>query len=212
MFKRLQVLVACTLLVSLASCVESDHPLSDVSLAQQDPDLLGLWSNTNQEGDINYVVVGGEESEPLVPARGEPEAGLMRYWGTTYSARSHKVEKPEGARFFCTRIGDDRYMNWVTVPNAQNPKPPSFFFLKYKVDGKQLTLWVQDQEATAQAVESGKLKGEVKRRKEKNAQGVYEIENIRLTDSSVNISAFIASGGAKNWFPDKHQTIYTRLQ
>src|SRR4029077_10980716 len=94
------------------SCVDSEHPLSDVSKSDQDARLYGAWSRTKQDGDIEFLHIGRETNEPLEPNRQQPEAGLMRFC-TINHAQTGALSKAGEGRFFCTKVGDDGFASWT---------------------------------------------------------------------------------------------------
>ena len=100
----------------------------------------------------------------------------------------------------------------MNSPDKKDHKPITYFFVKYRVDEKELTVWIQEPETTAQAIEAGKLKGVVTRKKKDCAPNGSEIEPLRITASSENIAAFFAGGGAATCYPDKNKVIYTRVR
>jgi hypothetical protein len=198
----------------LASCVESDRPLSDLSKSQHDTRLCGVWANTDERGDIDYLHIGAETTEPLERGHSSPEPGLMRYCTVTHTHQSQGLAKAGEGHFYSAKIGGEDFANWVIPANEAEHKPLTYCFLKYQVDDKQLILWDQDAEATARAIEDGKLKGIVKRKQRAGAPVVGEFDELRITDSTENIAAFLAGGGVKACFPDKpsSKTIYARVR
>lgn len=208
---NLRLFLGCAVLLMLASCVESEHPLSDASKSQQDARLYGVWARTSPEGDVEYLHIGRETSDPLDRVRNELEPGLMHYCTVTHSSHAHGVGKPGDGRFYCTKIGGEDFANWVIPADEAQHKPMTYCFMKFRVDDKQLVLWDQDAEATAKAIEAGKLKGVVKRKKNAAAG---EFEELRITDSTANVLAFFGGGGAMSCFPDKASAkfVYTRVR
>jgi hypothetical protein len=200
---KLRLVLCGAVLCLLASCVESDRPLSDVLKSEQDTRLYGLWSRTGESGDTEYLHVGAELTDPLERNRPQAEPGLMRYATITHSQHTHGLGKPSDGRFYRSKINGDDYANWVVPADDARRKPVTYCFLKYQVDDQQLVLWDQDAEATAKAIEGGKLKGVVKRK-----PGGDSFEELRITDSSENVAKFLAGGGDKTCFPDKASSKY----
>jgi hypothetical protein len=214
MSARLRPLLYAAVVLLLASCVESDRPLSDVLKAAPDARLYGLWARTSESGDVDYLHIGFETSEPLDRARTEPEPGLMRYCTVAHSNQARGLGKAGEGRFYRTQINGEDFANWVIPADEAQRKPLTYCFLKYQVNDKQLILWDQDPEATAKAVERGQLKGVVKRKKNQGVPLAGEFDELRLTDTSENIAAFLAGGGDKTCFPDKTsaKTVYNRVR
>ncbi len=209
---RVRWLLCCALSVLLPACVESEHPLSDPLKSQQDSRLYGVWRKTNEDGTVEYLPVGREVSEPLDPGRSEPEPGVMRYWSVKQSTKSHVVENPTSAQFTCTKIGEQDFASWVSPPNPSTHKSRTYFLLKYRIDDNELAVWLQDPEATARAIEAGKLKGVVKRKKAPGASDAGSIEELRMTDSTEALVRFLGAGGAADCFPDGNKSIYSRVR
>lgn len=207
----LRLICACGLMLACGACVESEQPLSDAAQAEQDPRLYGLWLDTNNTGSTAYILIGDEGSEPLEPGRADVERGLMRYWSISQNSETKQLDEPAGTRFFCTQIGDENFATWVTPVEEGQNKRPTYFFVKYQVDDQQLTIWIQDPESTAQAIDSGKLRGIVKRR-DKPGASQPEIETLKITDSSENIRKFLAEGGSATCFPDKNKVVYSKIR
>jgi hypothetical protein len=207
-FAKLRLLLCSAILCALTSCVESEHALSEASKSQVDSRLYGLWLRTNERGDVDYLHVGREAAVPLDPNRTEPEPGLMRFCTITHVNETRALGDASSGRFFCTRIGDADVANWVFPAEPAKNKPITYWFLKYRVDEKQLVIWDQDPEATAAAIEAGRLKGVVKRKPNR------EIDELRVTDTSETVAAFFAAGGEKACFPDKPgaKSIYSRVR
>jgi hypothetical protein len=211
---KLRFALCGVVLCTLASCVESDRPLSDALKSEQDSRLDGLWSLTNKQGDVEYLHIGAEASEPVDRNRVEPEPGMMRYCTITHSHQARGLGKAGEGHFFRTKIDGEDFANWVIPADEAKHKPMTYCFLKYSVDEKQLVMWDQDAEATAKAIEAGKLKGVVQRKKNQGKSATAEFDELRITDSTENIAAFFAAGGAKSCFPDKASAkiVYTRVR
>ena len=99
----LRLLACCAGLVMLAACVESELPLSNLMQSAVDPRLYGVWSRTEADGEVQYIHMGCEKSEPLDPKRTEPEPGLMCYWGVAHGVQKHTVDAPMARGSFAPR-------------------------------------------------------------------------------------------------------------
>ena len=214
MSNRLRLLMCSAAVCLLASCVESERPLSDLSKAEPDMRLCGVWAKTDERGSVDYLHIGTETTESLDRAHPRIEPGLMRYCTLTHSQQAQGLSKAGEGHFFCTRLGGDEFANWVLPANQAEHKPLTYCFLKYHVNDKQLVLWDQDAEATAQAIETGKLKGIVKRKQKNGAPVIGEFEELRITDSTEKIAAFLSSSAGKVCFPDRPgaKTVYARVR
>ena len=64
----------------------------------------------------------------------------------------------------------------------------SFFFLKYQLEGDTLLVRMTNSSATKQAVQAGKIKGMIRKPKDKDNR-----ETVRFTDTTENLARFVAS-------------------
>ena len=98
----------------LASCVDSDNPLSDPNKSTVDPGLLGVWRLQTKEGDLIYYHVGkAGEKFP---------AGMLRAVTITHNKKG-EVPRPEpnDTLVFTTTLGNNHYLN-ITSLNADKIK------------------------------------------------------------------------------------------
>ena len=156
-----------------------------------------------------------ETATPLDKTLNVPEAGLMHYATIDHTQPDcAKLSKVSEGQFFCTRIGNDDFVSWVIPADPAQHKPITYIFLKYRVNDRQLVIWDQDAEATAQAIETGKIRGVVMRKKGPNGENAGGFDELRITDSTENIVAFLAGGGSATCFPDKPdaKTTYQRVR
>jgi hypothetical protein len=182
------------------SCVpESENALSDVKTAADDAALHGLWSVTQDNGDVQYLHIGSASREGAT----EP-AGLMQMCLLTHRAEAKELVPPLAPRFFITRIGDASYANLLIEPQREQSKAKHWFY-KYLVEGNRLTVWSMDWQETARVVEAGQLEGTVAR------DGKGRLEKVLITDSPEKLQRFVRDGGDRILFPDAAKTVYTRI-
>ncbi|MBX3413948.1 MAG: hypothetical protein KF708_14755 [Pirellulales bacterium] len=200
-------------LLTTAACVESKHALSDPDTSPQVPELYGLWTMSNASGDVSYVHIGAGVDTSVDPAQ-PPEAGLMQFLLVTHNGAAQatqpgsiRLTKPFGFRFFVTEIEGQSYATCVPDPEPGKPHrlPTGYFFLKYQLDGNRLDVWDMNNEATAAAIEAGKLGGTVERE-------AGRLKRVVITDRADKISKFLASGGAADVFPDSGKSTYERMK
>ncbi|MGD9647132.1 MAG: hypothetical protein AB7U73_15585 [Pirellulales bacterium] len=197
----------------LTGCVESEKPLSDPAISRMDQRLFGLWQRRDPDGAVEYLHIGGEYQVPLAADRARPEPGLMQYTSIRHEPNNRAAEAPSGTRFFVTQIGGEDFGSWVFPQEEKDRgKPVHFAFYKYRVTPEQLEIWDMDRDATAAAIEAGKLKGVVRRKQRTNAGDAAEYEELRITDSSENIAKFLADGGAKSCFLESGKATYQRVK
>lgn len=176
------VLVAGSLF--LAGCVDSTKPLVDPQKAKPDNQLLGLWRYVGQDGQVSFYHIGQAGDE-------WPE-GVFRVVGVTH--REGKLEPPVEMAIFPAQVGGKSYLN------IAEPKPgllekikekgweavEGYFIWRYQIEGDRLTVWAMDNEAKRQAVEAGKLKGEV---------STGRVRFAKFTDAPENLARFLSEAG-----------------
>jgi hypothetical protein len=177
----------------LASCVDSDNPLSDPNHPTIERNLTGVWRLVEDEGEITYYHVGlAGENFPV---------GMMRVRPIHFKANG-VLDKPDGDLLvFATTLGKNRYLN-VTGFSPENQKKvqdgkwdPSmaegYFIFKYEIRDKKLILAGMDPEQKEKAIKTGKIKGDIKDK------------NNRITDSTENFARLVAAPAAENLFVSK---------
>ena len=213
-YKFSLALLLALCLLSATACVESKYALSDPETSPQAPELYGLWKSTSPSGDISYVHVGAGVELSVDPAKSLPESGLMQFLliahnGASAAPQPHSIRltKPFGFRFFVTEIDGANYATCVPDPELGKPRtlPTGYFFMKYKVDGDRLEVWDMNNDATAAAIEAGKLGGTVQRE-------AGRLKRVAITDKPEKIARFLASGGAAEVFIDSGKSTYERTK
>jgi hypothetical protein len=194
-------------LLSLASCVvESKNPLSDPDTSKPDRRLFGQWKGTNENKTTEYLFIG----LPSVQIKGRPEGIMVAH--TIDVTADHKISASAYA-LFVTTIGKDTYLNVFESKLAENAEQPewsktniqSVLPVQCVVTDDQLSIWLMDLEATAKVVDSGKLKGEVRRK-----DGT--VSSVLLTDTTENLAAYLKDGGNKGLFAEKGALVYSRVK
>jgi hypothetical protein len=195
-------------LLTLSSCLESKYPLTPVKEAKLDERLIGVWTSVRTENDRGgagtvYLHIGAEEKTPISRVRDKPEPGLMRFVCVDhgFDKRRSVLGTPASCRFFVSKINDEDYANLLgpTEPkeSGEPPEKPYYFFMKYKVEGDQLTLWAPDPELLEKAVKNGDLAGTVVRK------GRLKLEEVELTATSEQLTAFLKTEAGKKVFADQ---------
>jgi hypothetical protein len=180
--------------VSCASVV-SQSPLSDPDDAKVDERLFGQWK-TDKEAKIfggSYWFIGRPYATDLKNA----PAGLMVARGISIS-RQNELSSDDGPLyFFVSKIGENQYANLVrNDPKkklAEWDKDDSRIYdiWKYTATEKKLTIWWVDPDLAAKAVAAGKIKGEVKKRPDKNGKETDKVDKVTLMDTIAKTAKFI---------------------
>jgi hypothetical protein len=207
---KLSLAGLAALLVLLPSCLpESKQPISNLETARQDFELHGLWVATRQDGGKSYLHVGAQCDEPLLDSSPAPEEGLMRFCIVYQDVKTGALSKPFGMSFFVSKVGNDHYANLAKFADRDDTaRTITYWFYKYRVAGDRLDTWGMNLKHTARVVESGRLKGEVVRRKDKPDQ----IESVLITDTQANIQALLRDPASAELFPDEAKTSYVRVR
>ncbi len=178
----LSVVVASALF--LTGCGYSAHPLSDPLKSKADARLAGVWRMRGDKG-VMYCHIGvvGEKLPPSVMRA----VAIMHEEG--------KMKGPVEYLLFPTVLGTKTYLNLTGGEEQQinllqqkgwtDETANSYFFLKYQLEGDKLTVWNINDDAKRQAIESGKVKGEID---PKN-------KSSRFTDTTENLARFVAEAG-----------------
>ncbi|MBI3409023.1 MAG: hypothetical protein HY040_11805 [Planctomycetes bacterium] len=208
--KRRARLFVGLLFLSTTSCVvESSHPLSDPAEAKPDARLAGQWRDPEKARSDMYV------GRPKLAAEGLPAGVMIAHTITTFV--DNEVDHTAQA-FFVTKIGNEHYLNLFDPKHClegskwDGEKPSPFLLVKYVVADDRLTVWTMDLDATAKAVEDGKLKGTVQRKKADKAGKKTTVSGVRLTVTSENLAAFLNKGGGKSLFTENSKVTYIRVK
>lgn len=127
---------------------EFRHPLANVAEAQPDEKLLGVWYDKSKVG-ISYLQFEKGEN------------GLTKI--TIMENKTHKGLQTDDTSYlmFPTKIGSSSYMNIQEVKNAQISK--NYMLVRYQLTtDNRLSLWLIDDKKVVKAIESGKLRGDIK--------------------------------------------------
>lgn len=210
----------CNLLLALAqtSCVvESINPLSDPDDAKMDERLFGQWKVINKEKDrdTEFWFVG----RPRVSEIKDAPAGLMVNYGLVISPQNEVSSNGMPSYFFVTKLGKNHYVNIATLEEPKEPKGPivwkksevkGYLLMKYTVTESKLTMWMMDRELTAKAVDAGKLKGIVRRNKDKDGKETT-VESVTLKDSTADLAKFIDAANP-SLFAEKEPIVLERVK
>jgi len=184
----------------LGGCVpESQHPLSAPAKAMVDDQLEGAWTlKKDRELAFIHFHRRGESTNEIVAALGGQWTDVVQ----VVHEESGGIESGSWA-MFPTNIGEHSYMN-VIAPNPTKAEDLSYMFMRYKViNGNELHLWRPDVEAFTKAIDDGRIKGKVSRTK---GQLINDVE-VRITDTTENLAAFLTSADAQKVFADLYGTF-----
>jgi hypothetical protein len=182
-------------LVSLTACLltagcslDSKNPLSSPKNSKPDTRLAGVWRVRDRNGDLTYLHVGTVGAK--LPS------SVMRVLPITHT-KNGDVTPEDELLIFPTTLGANTYLNMpggserqikLLLEKGWNPEAvDGFFILKYKLEGDALLIWLMDSDAKERAIKSGKIKGLIKRTKDKT--------DVEFTDTTENVARFVAGAG-----------------
>lgn len=161
--------LSITVFLLLAGCggVVSEHPLSDKTDSVVDARLIGWWADEKSESESRLVVgrVAGDETALEVV-----QVGLDR---------EQRVDIKR-ARARCVELAGGWHLS------LSEPSEKDFFFFRYSIEGRRLSMQYLDEERVARAIERGEIEGRVKR----DADG--DPDEVRLTASTAALRAWLA--------------------
>lgn len=188
------LLVLGLLCLLLASCVDSDNPLSDPKQAAVDPGLLGVWRVKEKDGEVTYYHVG--QAGKNFPA------GMLRVKAIKHEENS-VLPHPDNSDLlaFSTTLGNNHYLNVTGLGADQietmgdSPWEPTmadgYFLFKYEIHADKLTIAGMDAQQKKAAIKAGKIKG------------TTEDNKVLITDTTDNLARFIAAADQDKLFPTK---------
>lgn len=211
--RRVRAICLAVLTICLLSCVESENPVSDMDKATPDTDIYGTWCKTSEDNSKELLIIG----RPLAADHKKVPAGIMHVIKIQINPKN-EFGSPSEQVFFSSTIARDRYFNEFkenpieAIPSDGKSAWNSatirgFYIRKYRVSGGKLTIWGGSREAVAAAIESKKIKGDVKRSDDKEKS----ITSANITDSTANLAKYLDNGGSAALFPEDTKQTYVRM-
>ncbi|MCE0484166.1 MAG: hypothetical protein LV479_08015 [Methylacidiphilales bacterium] len=176
----------------LTSCVvTSDNPLSSPETAKPDPRLVGDWF-TKAEGDVfHFTITHGAWMHVVITSKADNRPGMID-------------RKPEEYDFFPTVIGNETFLNVRLIDKDKQGHPlKTYTFLRYSISPDRiLRMEMISQDAVAEAVRAGKLKGTI--HQDKNplmvGQPAHPDIDVTLHDSTSRLFAFLRDSNRDTLF------------
>jgi hypothetical protein len=161
----------------LASCIDSTNPLSNPKEAKVDKELVGVWQNMSENGDVGYLHVGRVGGAKL------PD-GILRLITAGHN-RNGTLGSPGELLAFTSVLGKNRFLNILLIDNKDEDdadakdgddgnglrkleksgwKPSlikGYLILKYEVQGDSVVFWTADQKVKRRWIEEKKIAGTV---------------------------------------------------
>lgn len=171
---------AAMVCLALASCIESDNPISSLEGAQPDPKLYGIWM-TKDNDELNYYCVSKYPKCEDVPE------GLMRL--VCFRVQNGEVDADDSPAFV-TRIGEMSYLQLINAADAScykhgKSKVRSYTLFKYRVAENTCELFGCDEKFLEDQI------------KQKHIQGQSTNLGSRLSDSTENLRKWLVENDAK---------------
>jgi hypothetical protein len=181
--------------LGMASCIDSENPLSDPQKAKPAADLAGVWRVEEKDGTTYYHVGLAGDKFP---------SGLMRM-AIIEHKKNGLVDINENAFFlFTTALGDRHFVN-VTVLDGEQLKEAEktgwkpemakgYWIWEYRLKADKISLLCMDQEQKKSLIENKKLQGFVN----KDKKGIFD--EVTIQESSEDLAKFIVSPDAAKLF------------
>lgn len=174
--------------LTLSACFVTSVHRVDGSGVDADPTMIGTWRGLDEDGkiekDVFLHVIAHKSGEGLGLALID-KSSFMILDGTTVQAGPH------------------RYLNGTLkdLPGESNEDRALLgeHIIRYDIKGKTLRLWLLDATKITDAVEDGKIKGQV--------EGSGMSKSVRLTATSEELNAFFSKPDAVQYFQEKPATL-----
>jgi hypothetical protein len=190
--KTVRLLLLAAAMAALAACYPpvTSHPVGSTSGLKPDPVLDGLWKgqphDTSERGVYFHFLPRPDGTITLITvATGDkPDADWDAITMTT------------------GRAGNNRFMNIRLVSDNGKPEkdpPAGTIPVLYRLDAKgQMTIWLTDENATKDAIKSGKLKGTI---------GKGDYGDAVITADPATLDRFMASPAGRALYPKPFFTL-----
>ena len=212
-FRIIRLAVVLILALTQTACmVTSENPLIAPESAKVDERLFGQWKRVEKDETAHYFI-GRAAGITNCPE------GLM-VLHLAKIAPNHEIEWGEGPGYlFAAKVGKDDYLHLIErkddskkMTEWNKTEIKSYHILKYSIVDDRLVGQLMDLDVTTMAIEKGKLKGEVHRRKGKDNLETGEVQSVILKESSENLRKYLENGGSRTLFNDKEKTVLTRVK
>jgi len=195
--------LGATLCLLLSSCETKSHnPLSSPDTARLDQRLVGDWYGSDGQDTFHFTATHGPWIHVEVIPRKTDEGKRTVLF----------TSRPETYDLFPTVIGRYTYLNVkVTGDDDEDQSGPSYVFVRYTVSGDRvLQMWMISQDAAADAVRAGWIKGVIHQDKDPLMVGKPPRPDVDVTlqDTSANLVALIQNSNVKRLFSEKMETLY----
>ena len=176
---------AALVCLTLASCIQSDNPISPLDGSQPDAKLYGVWMakdwTVKDSDDLNYYCVSKYPKGQDVPE------GLMRV--VCFGVQNGKVNADDSPAYVA-RIGEVSYLQLINTSDDGcyqhgKSKVSRYTFLKYRVDGNTCEVSGCDEDFVEDQI------------KQKHIQGESNNLSMWLTDSTENLRKWLVENDAK---------------
>jgi hypothetical protein len=190
---------------------ESTNPLSTPATSTIDPRLEGVYvahhDKTDDSLNIYHIHYRGERHETGGPP-------LVTPWLEILNINHSKGKPLEGVayRALTTHLGAHDYMSVLelgSVTSSENglAKPAQaenarlYWIARYEIDGAgMLRVWMMSTKAWEEAINAGKIRGQVKPHKEG--------DDVLVADSTENLAKFVTKGDPAILFGGKPLVLY----
>jgi len=188
------VALCCTLLLAACFPPVTKTPIGG-SAANPDPALLGLWKGNMANSDSR---------EPVYFHFIRKKDGGMTV--LMVSADKKNEDGALAAVANATKVGGNRFLNARLIPldnaeSADDDGPDGTIPVLYRFEGRRLTLYLMNEDATKDAIKAKKITGTVE---------PGQFGDATITADQQELDRFVTSGEGQKLFSDKF-AVLTRM-
>lgn len=172
------LLLALTISLLTGCLPTSVHPLSSIENATPEERLAGTWYGKSGQDQIFLHFVQGQGADlQIVEVDHEKK-------GTAHTTLYHA---------FPSEIGGNHYLN------VREGDQEAYYFVRYQLKGNVLNLSLMSEASVSKAIAAHKLAGKI--------TGTDNSKEIKITDSTAHLSAFVSKGDPDQLFDQKFGTF-----
>lgn len=194
MFSRIFRVIGLAGALLLAACFpESKNPLSSPAASDIDEHLSGVFAQRDKTGkeDPAYWHFHYHRTASSAPGKFR-DTPLLEVMSVSHTRDGGL--KTNRYLALATHLGGHHYLSFIDFSGTRTDgQPRTYGFARYEVNWRgEIRIWLANNNAFAQAIKTGKLRGNVKTRKTG--------DDVELTDTTAHLAAFVAAGDPEKLF------------
>ena len=178
----------------LAACLpESRNPLSAPASSDIDEHLSGVFAQRDKTGkeDPAYWHFHYHRTASAAPGKFR-DSPLLEVMSVSHTRDGGL--KTNRYLALATHIGGHNYLSFIDFSaNRPDGEPRRYSFARYEVNWRgDVRIWLANNNAFAQAIKTGKIRGNLKARKPS--------DDVEITDTTAHLAAFVAGSNPETLF------------